>query len=44
MTSPFGPDEVTPADEDELLDAVGEDEPDDAPRDAGAGGEEPAAP
>jgi hypothetical protein len=44
MTSPFGPREDIPADEEELLDAIGEDEPDDTPGDAGAGGEEPAAP
>jgi hypothetical protein len=43
MTSPFGPDDDA-ADEGELLEDVGEDEPVDAPRDAGAGGEEPAAP
>ena len=44
MTSPFGPDDDSAADEGELLDEVGEDEPEDAPRESGAGGEEPAAP
>jgi hypothetical protein len=43
MTSPFGPDREDVAHE-ELLDDLGEGEPEEAPGDAGAGGEESAAP
>ncbi len=42
MTSPFGPDDVTAPGED-VLDDVGEGEPDDSSDDSGAGGDDPAA-
>jgi hypothetical protein len=44
MSSPFGADDEAAADEGELLDEVGEDEPDEGSAEAGAGGEDPAAP
>jgi hypothetical protein len=44
MSSPFGSDDEAAADEGELLDEVGEDEPEEGSREAGGGGEAPAAP